>query len=101
MSDNCKEKVFRSGGWGSRQCSRNAVIDGYCRQHHPDAVAERKRKSDEAEEAKWQSSPIMKLGRAKAKIERLTKENERLRFENSLLKEKLRRVGGLRDSENM
>jgi hypothetical protein len=30
-----------------RQCNRKPVKDGYCKQHHPDAVAERQKKSEE------------------------------------------------------
>ena len=41
----CKVKVYR--GWDSHRCSRYAVRDGYCTQHHPDSVAKRQ---DEAEE---------------------------------------------------
>ncbi len=42
-----------------RACERNAVRDGYCAQHHPDAVAARKAKREAAREAKraeWRES---------------------------------------------
>lgn len=39
----CKENVWHSvGNWGDfRQCTRNPVKDGFCRQHHPDEVKSR------------------------------------------------------------
>ncbi len=58
QNERCKETVF-SGPWSrSSQCSRKAVADGYCKQHHPDAVAERVAKSNakyELESAKLRS----------------------------------------------
>ena len=45
--NNCKEFVRGEGTWGSfhrHQCNRRAVKDGYCKQHHPDTVAERNEK---------------------------------------------------------
>lgn len=61
MSDRCKETVFRPGGiYSGGRCSRNAVKDGFCKQHHPDAVLRRSAESmarwraEQAEdEAKW------------------------------------------------
>ena len=37
----CKESVMR--GYHMGKCLRNAVKDGYCKQHHPDSIAERDR----------------------------------------------------------
>lgn len=37
----CSEKVIR-GRIGSGRCAREAVADGYCRQHHPSAVQARR-----------------------------------------------------------
>ena len=41
----CRESV-RESGHSPRfhQCKRSAIRDGYCKQHHPDAVRERNRK---------------------------------------------------------
>jgi len=36
----CRCEVWRSS-WRASQCSRRAVKDGYCKQHHPDAIAQR------------------------------------------------------------
>jgi hypothetical protein len=47
MSENCKEHIYQGFGVRPRRCSRAAVRDGYCKQHHPDAKAERNRKSHE------------------------------------------------------
>ena len=39
----CKKEIWAQGvthAWSRpRQCSRKAIMDGYCRQHHPDTVA--------------------------------------------------------------
>jgi hypothetical protein len=49
MSDeNCKAIVLRRGYWAGR-CNRKAAKDGYCAQHHPDTVVNRKAERD----AKW------------------------------------------------
>lgn len=44
MAEQCKEIVGRGSGIKGSvgQCSRPAVKDGYCKQHHPDAVAARR-----------------------------------------------------------
>lgn len=49
----CKETVHPRGFTMARgfRCERKAVRDGYCKQHHPDAVAERRTKSNERYEA--------------------------------------------------
>jgi len=36
-----------SNGWHRHPCSRNAVINGYCKQHHPESVKKRQQKSEE------------------------------------------------------
>jgi len=45
----CQKRVYHShGAFGGSRCSRNAVRDGYCTQHHPDAKeARRKRREEE------------------------------------------------------
>ncbi len=45
----CSESVPSPGGWHRGRCSRWAVLDGFCKQHHPDAVKTRR----EAQECKW------------------------------------------------
>ncbi len=40
----CKKRVYQ--GWHDYPCSRKAIKDGYCKQHHPDSVKARQEKSD-------------------------------------------------------
>ena len=80
MSDlKCKEMVWDAGGWRKHRCSRNAVVDGYCRQHHPDAVEKRKKEREAREKARWEASPSMRLMRAQKRIAELEEENKQLR----------------------
>ena len=43
----CKATVPGSGSWHRYSCSRAATKDGYCQQHHPTRVAERRAASNE------------------------------------------------------
>lgn len=61
MDNQCVATVYgeRLTSW---QCTRRAVKDGYCKQHHPDAVAERERaqrvkvdREIRADTLKWES----------------------------------------------
>ena len=69
----CKELVWQ--GMFSYRCSRKAWKDGYCKQHHPDTVAERNRKAQLRYEAKWEekkaNDPWRKLEVANARIAEL------------------------------
>ena len=38
---NCTAKIPTPDGWGTYRCSRKAVRDGFCTQHHPDEVKAR------------------------------------------------------------
>ena len=58
MKEKCKAKVF--DGWRFHSCPRYASIDGFCKQHHPDTVAERHRKRDERFRQKMDASPLSK-----------------------------------------
>lgn len=53
----CKETLWDAKSWHQYQCSRKATKDGYCKQHHPDSVAERQRKSEAAYEEKRKKEP--------------------------------------------
>ena len=85
--ERCKQEgISDSSGFHFHRCYRRATKDGYCKQHHPDIVAERQRKSHEEYERKWKESPIMqlievakKLEEAKATIVILSRENEDLK----------------------
>lgn len=53
MSEQCKERIYDD--WGrSRQCSRASVLDGYCKQHHPDTAKARKGKYRAERDARWE-----------------------------------------------
>ena len=59
----CKEKVWERSGWPrAYQCNRKAVKDGYCKQHHPDAVKEREDKSQQRYEENKRKSDWYRLG---------------------------------------
>ena len=66
----CQKRV-RHSTWHSGQCSRRAVKDGYCKQHHPDALAQR-----EAEAAAKHKSYMVKfrLERAAPELVALVRE---------------------------
>ena len=51
--DRCKEEVQDSGGWHWYQCQRKPKKDGFCKQHHPDTIAEKQRKSKEKFDKGW------------------------------------------------
>lgn len=59
IAGKCSEWVYSEGRdvWG-HQCSRKAVKDGYCLQHHPDSVAERRAKRDAG--ASWEHALFAK-----------------------------------------
>lgn len=55
MSEQCKEMVMK--GFHSYQCSRKAVKDGYCRQHHPDAVKKQHEESEKRYQEWLENTP--------------------------------------------
>ena len=61
-----------------KRCSRNAVKDGYCKQHHPDAVKARRDAQRKRWDEKQKNSPIFKLKEATETIKRLRKERNAL-----------------------
>ncbi|KKN10560.1 hypothetical protein LCGC14_1035480 [marine sediment metagenome] len=72
--EKCSKKVWNQ--WQHYLCSRYAVKDGYCKQHHPDGVAKRKKISDDKWKVKMYNEP---LSVARRKIEALEKEIEDLK----------------------
>jgi hypothetical protein len=52
----CKKNVFRD--WCYSRCSHGAWRDGYCKQHHPDVAAARKKKSNEKRDAEMAERKI-------------------------------------------
>lgn len=77
----CKESVWQ--GMASYRCSRKAWKDGYCKQHHPDSVAERDRKAELRREEKWAehvaNDPWRKLEAANARIAELEEQLRNLK----------------------
>ena len=71
----CIERIFPNGRWPQPyQCNRKIWKDGFCKQHHPDTVAERDRKSTERYEAKKKQSAWYRLDEALKRIAELEKE---------------------------
>jgi hypothetical protein len=87
MSEQCKERVWRD--WSSSNCARKAVKDGYCKQHHPDAVKERQEKASARWNEKVNNSDSAKLKRALDTIEQLTRERDELEQDKAELVEAL------------
>lgn len=56
----CKAIVHQGRGF-SYQCLRNAKIDGWCKQHHPDAVKARQEESDRKFREKMANLPEVRL----------------------------------------
>ena len=51
MKERCK-KIVSSNAWHAGPCSRYALLDGFCKQHHPEARKERAKQATERFEAK-------------------------------------------------
>lgn len=64
----CKASVTERGHWRPHQCRRKPWKDGWCKQHHPDAEAERREQSKKRWEEKFRQDPLVK---AKEEITRL------------------------------
>ena len=56
MANQCTAIFMPAGEWHRRQCRRNAVNDGYCKQHHPDAIAAKRKRQDEKWDAEDKAS---------------------------------------------
>jgi hypothetical protein len=69
----CKEQVSNAHSWGNSQCSRKATKDGYCKQHHPDTVKDRRAKQAAIYDERFRNSPGRKLKKAEERI--ITLEN--------------------------
>lgn len=68
----CKERVHDAAGWGGMyQCQRKHKRDGYCTQHHPEAVAKRRAESDARYEAQTyrRNAPYRKIAELERKLE--------------------------------
>lgn len=66
----CKGLVYRAGSFRASRCSRNSVLEGYCKQHHPQTVAARSQERNNRWRAEWDAKNAADAAR-KAKIARL------------------------------
>lgn len=86
--EQCKKSVW--GEWhSSRQCSRAAVEDGLCRQHHPDSVEKRKIES----QAKYEKKQKSRCRRESFSYIRLYANKEDLNDLTNMIKDKLTKLG--------
>lgn len=76
--EKCKEHVSNDG-WHWYNCRKPIWKDGYCKIHHPESVQKRIEKSIEKEKEKYELSPLGRLITAQKEIEKLKKENEKLK----------------------
>lgn len=85
MTDQCKKTIY-TGTWArSSQCSRKAVADGYCKQHHPDSVKARREKSAARWEEQRKQTSHYRLGEALDTIKALAdREQELMVFIDSI-----------------
>jgi len=70
----CKASISGEGKYGSfhaHQCSRKPWKDGWCKQHHPDTEAARRKQNEERYQQKRALSPLSQLYRANEEIVRL------------------------------
>lgn len=68
----CKERVWHYHGHQfTTQCSREAKIDGYCKQHHPDSIKKRKAKQQQ----RWEKSRIQLAAQRENRIRIWANEN--------------------------
>lgn len=79
----CKKRVWK--GWHDQQCRRNATMDGYCKQHHPDTVEKRKKARAERWEEKRKKQPWYLLQEAHKRIAELEAEVTTLRSSNKVI----------------
>ncbi len=75
----CKKKytTYRNDKWGafhSHTCAKKAWKDGFCKQHHPDTVKERKAALDIRRQEKQKAQPWYKLMVAQERIQVLETE---------------------------
>ncbi len=73
----CIESVF-SNNHLRRRCSRNAVNDGYCKQHHPDLVKARRARAEKAREKKLEKSPLRMAFKTIEQLQNRIKELEKV-----------------------
>ena len=70
LTARCAERVSEPGGWHRHQCSRNAVRDGWCKQHHPDAKAARRKATEDRWDREAQAEKDKYLERQRSTVRR-------------------------------
>ena len=72
LKPQCKQWVYGGSRFdcSEHQCARKPILDGFCKQHHPDAIAKRAEESKRRYDDKWDNSVEMKLIRATNKLEK-------------------------------
>ncbi len=87
----CKETVQTPGMMRYHRCTRNAVRDGFCNQHHPDSVKKRDEKANALYQEKLKLSPwsrltvtSKKLAIARAGLQRLARLGNEPNLGNSI-----------------
>lgn len=83
----CRQDVYWGQFMHKSRCSRKAVKDGYCWQHHPEAVKRRAKQAEQRARTRERNDPWHKLEMAFDRIHRLERENKRLRKELEAYKE--------------
>ena len=97
IPENCKQWVHGPSGWGMDQCSRKHKIDGYCKQHHPDAVRQRLFESNARWRAKRARQKEQLHKQCNKRIADLEKRVQELESEVSGLEYEVQEVGELAD----
>lgn len=77
-SDRCMKEVWCDGVFRVRQCSRKIWKDGYCKQHHPETVAQREEESERKQQERRERDPLVV---ARKRIAALEAEKDKLRAE--------------------
>jgi len=85
ISTRCKEVFFRKHLRDHFQCSRSAVKDGYCKQHHPESRKALAIKN----EARYNANILKRASTTDVRLAELEKANDALEAENAALKAEL------------
>ena len=83
ISTRCKEVFFRKHLRDHFQCSRSAVKDGYCKQHHPESRKALFIKN----EARYNADILKRASTTDVRLSELELENAKLKAENAALRE--------------
>ena len=79
LTERCKERVHAARSFNGHPCSRKAVRDGYCKQHHPEAVKARAEARKAESDAFWAQHEA-RVSATKAAADALRRDAERYRW---------------------